>query len=79
MTAMLGDIRRALRSADPVDKAEVYGQLGLRLTYEPARKEVIARAQLGRSCSKVCPRGDTLDTYMPFAASTTIVLPGGEG
>ncbi|MBE1584544.1 hypothetical protein ACFPOI_43565 [Nonomuraea angiospora] len=79
MVATIGDIRRALRTADPQDKAEVYGELGLRLIYEPARNAVIAQAELGRSCTKVCPRGDTLDTYMTFAASTTLVLPGREG
>ncbi|MEV4575093.1 hypothetical protein AB0K16_17745 [Nonomuraea jabiensis] len=37
MVATIGDIRRALRTADPQDKAEVYGELGLRLTYEPPK------------------------------------------
>jgi site-specific DNA recombinase len=29
----LGDILAVLSDADPADKAEIYGQLGLRLTY----------------------------------------------
>lgn len=58
MVATIGDLRRALRNADPKDRAEVYGELGLRLIYEPARNAVIAQAQLGRSCTKMCPRGD---------------------
>ncbi|GII89254.1 hypothetical protein Ssi03_72440 [Sphaerisporangium siamense] len=64
MTTTLGDMRRPLRSADPQDKAQVYGRLGLRLTYEAGRRTVIARAELGRSCSKVCPRGD-LNPHAP--------------
>lgn len=31
----LGDIVAVLRDVDPDDKAEVYRQLGLRLTYQP--------------------------------------------
>ena len=29
----LGDVMRVLKDADPADKAEIYGQLGLTLTY----------------------------------------------
>jgi hypothetical protein len=64
MMIAIGDLRRALRSADPKDKGEVYGQLGLRLTYEPARNAVIAQAQLGRSCTKVCPRTERHRMHM---------------
>ncbi|MCG5220622.1 hypothetical protein [Streptosporangium sp. KLBMP 9127] len=56
MMTMLGDLRKLLRSADPRDKAEAYGGLGLHLTYEPAQKTVIARTEVGRSCSNACPR-----------------------
>ncbi|WP_206061002.1 recombinase family protein [Nonomuraea basaltis] len=59
MIRMLGDMRKVLRSADPQDKAEAYGRLGLRLTYDPGDKTVIAQAELGRSCTKVCPRTDS--------------------
>jgi hypothetical protein len=34
-----------LSEADPADKAEVYGQLGLTLTYDPAAKRVKAEAR----------------------------------
>ena len=64
MVSMIGDMRRVLRSADPEDKGKVYGELGLRLTYEPARNAVIAQAEPGRSCTKVCPRGD-LNPHAP--------------
>jgi hypothetical protein len=57
MASKLGDLRKLLHSADPQDKADVYEQLGLRMTYDPAQKTVMARAQLRRSCTKLCPRG----------------------
>jgi hypothetical protein len=40
-----------LRRANPADKAEVYRQLGLRLTYQPETQTVDVQAQIGR------PRG----------------------
>jgi hypothetical protein len=43
----LGDIVLALAEADPADKAEVYRQLGLRLTYHPDTQTVYAQADLG--------------------------------
>ena len=47
-----------LRDADPQDKAEIYSQLGLRLTYHPSPRTVSARAEPGRPCTKgSCPRG----------------------
>ena len=55
----LGDLIQVLRDADPADKAEVYSQLGLTLTYHPEDKRVIAEARpetimyVGK-----CPRGD---------------------
>jgi site-specific DNA recombinase len=53
-----------LRDADPQDKAEIYSQLGLRLTYHPSPRTVSARAEPGRPCTKgSCPRGD----LNPFA------------
>ena len=50
-------ITQALRNADPADKAQVYGRLGLTLTYHPNEKRVVAEA---RPASMVyvgaCPR-----------------------
>jgi hypothetical protein len=43
----LGNLLTVLHEADPADKAEVYRQLGLRLTYEPDTQTVRAEAQLG--------------------------------
>lgn len=60
----LGDISAVLRAAAPEDKAEVYRQLGLRLTYEPGRRLVRAEADIRPEGSKngwaggLCPRGD---------------------
>lgn len=42
----LGNIRHVLADADPDDQAEVYRQLGLRLTYHPAKRLVRAEAHL---------------------------------
>ena len=56
-----------LRDADPHDKAEIYSQLGLRLTYHPSPRTVSARAEPGRPCTKgSCPRGDC--TQKPMRA-----------
>ena len=42
-----------------LDKAAVYNQLGLRLTYQPDAKTVIADAQPSAIMYKtLCPRGD---------------------
>ncbi|WP_435155490.1 hypothetical protein, partial [Amycolatopsis sacchari] len=56
----LGDIRQALIDADPDDKAEVYRQLGLRLTYHPAKRTVRAETNLDPHSwgYGACPRGD---------------------
>ena len=59
MVTAISDVVTVLASADPADKAELYGQLGLRLTYNPGRRTVTARAEVGRICTKgSCPRGD---------------------
>jgi site-specific DNA recombinase len=42
----LSDLLAALRDADPADKAEIYSQLGLRLTYEPDGPEPIVRTEV---------------------------------
>jgi hypothetical protein len=50
ITALLGDIGdilTALADADPRDKAQVYRQLGLRLTYDPDTQTARAEIDLG--------------------------------
>ncbi|GHH75278.1 hypothetical protein GCM10018793_18220 [Streptomyces sulfonofaciens] len=46
MIKSLGPICDVLAAADPNDKAEVYQNLGLRLTYEPGKQLVRAKDQL---------------------------------
>jgi site-specific DNA recombinase len=55
--AMAG-IATILREADPTDKAEVYRQLGIKLTYKPGLRLIQAEASPSGSCTKVCPEGD---------------------
>jgi hypothetical protein len=46
LVAALGDILTVLAEADPADKAEVYRQLGLRLTYQPTTNTVRAEVNI---------------------------------
>jgi site-specific DNA recombinase len=41
----LADIARVLHDADPDDKAEIFRQLGLKLTYHPGRRLVQAQIE----------------------------------
>ncbi len=53
------DVLAVLRDADSRDKAELYSQLGLKLTYNPSARTIKARADLGEICTQLsCPRGD---------------------
>jgi site-specific DNA recombinase len=55
----LGDLMQVLKDADPADKAEIYGQLGLTLTYHPKEKRVVAEARPASIMYVgACPRGD---------------------
>ena len=59
LIAELGAIMQVLHDADPADKAEVYGRLGLTLTYHPNEKRVAAEARPGSIMYVgACPRGD---------------------
>lgn len=56
----LGDIVAVLRDADPDDKAEVYRQLGLRLTYQTETQTVRAAINLSAHRGQIiCVRGGT--------------------
>ena len=46
MIEALGDLRKVIENATPQDKARVYGQLGLRLTYTPGTKTIRAEMNL---------------------------------
>lgn len=60
MIEALDGIRTVLADADPQDKAEVYRQLGIQLTYEPGKRLVKAEVALdpGSWGYGLCPRGD---------------------
>ena len=54
----MGDLTAVLRPADRRTRAEVYQQLGLTLTYDPAVKRVKAEARPESiMCVRECPRG----------------------
>ena len=67
MVKALGDLMTVLSEADPADKAEGYGQLGLTLTYDPAARGVKTEAR-PESIMYVgtCPR--TEHTKIPMRA-----------
>jgi hypothetical protein len=48
----LGDLARVVRDADRGDKAEIYSQLGLTLTYQPERRLVEATIKPGLNMCK---------------------------
>lgn len=49
VVTVLGDILAVLRDADTADKAEIYSQIGLRLTYQPGQRIVRAEAHLDQT------------------------------
>jgi hypothetical protein len=51
MVNTLGGLLNALRHADPADKAEVYRELGVRLTYNHTEHTILAET---RPTSSVC-------------------------
>ncbi|RAO53898.1 hypothetical protein ONO86_01404 [Micromonospora noduli] len=60
LVTALGDTTTVLRNADPADKAEVYRQLGLRLTYRPETQTVRAAIDLSAHRGQIiCVRGAT--------------------
>ncbi|HEX7133310.1 MAG TPA: zinc ribbon domain-containing protein [Iamia sp.] len=49
----LGGMETVLAEAEPRDKAAIYASLGLRLTYQPDKRVVVATADLDRVLSRV--------------------------
>ncbi|GAA2899774.1 hypothetical protein Acy02nite_61020 [Actinoplanes cyaneus] len=45
LVGQLGDIFTVLDEADPADRAEVYQQLAIRLTYHPDKQKVRVQTQ----------------------------------
>jgi len=52
IVAALGDLARVVHDAEPADKAEIYTQLGLTLTYQPERRLVEATIKPGLNMCK---------------------------
>ena len=52
MVSSITDIIALLASADPADKAELYAQLGLRLTYNPGQRTVTPARKSGEYLRK---------------------------
>ena len=73
----LGDIVDALRDAEPEHKLDVYRNLGLRLTYDPETRTVLADIDLAtHRWASVRVRGSTPTNAQPPASlSATIALP----
>jgi hypothetical protein len=69
----LGNIRTVLTDAEPVDKAEVYRQLGLPLTYQPAQRLVRAETHLDPHSwgYGLCPRGDSTTTHTSSTSTSS--------
>jgi site-specific DNA recombinase len=55
----LADIARVLYDADPDDKAEIFRQLGLKLTYHPGRQLVQAQIEAPQHWYSDSVRGGT--------------------
>ncbi|WP_410816290.1 hypothetical protein [Micromonospora sp. 050-3] len=72
----LGDIVAVLRDADPDDKAEVYRQLGLRVTYQTETQTVRAAVDLSAHRGQIiCVRGATRTIAPPpMTLSATLKL-----
>jgi hypothetical protein len=62
----VGDIVTVIRHADPTDKAKVYQQLGLRLTFDPQSRTVRTAVDLGTDRgAMVGVRGPTRGIFTP--------------
>ncbi|MPZ28024.1 MAG: recombinase family protein [Micromonosporaceae bacterium] len=61
LVQQVGEVIEALRAADLADRAEVYQQLGLRLTYHPDQRKVRVQSQLAAhpGGESGCVRGGT--------------------
>jgi site-specific DNA recombinase len=67
----LGSILTVIRDADPLDKAQIYANIGLRLTYQPGTNTVAAEARPPATVYEgLCPRAD-LNPHAPKGTSTS--------
>ena len=65
----LADIALDLQDADPDDKAEIFRQLGLKLTYHPGRQLVEAQIEVPQHWQMESVRGPTAPNYQCVLAS----------
>ena len=72
--ASLRDLMSLLAAADPADKAQIYKQLGLALTYHPDSQTVRTEARPLPMYAGECPRGTQPGS--PVAAATHFGLRG---
>ena len=64
--AAIGDVTSVLATGNPADKAALYGQLGLALTYHPAAATVAVKARpLSIMYVKGCPRPESNQIPIP--------------
>jgi hypothetical protein len=79
----LSDLHAVVRDASPSDKAEIYKQLGLRLTYQPGQRIVQAQAALseGRYWAIESVRGgtDPVSPHCSISYNADIDLPQTDG
>ena len=64
----LGNLSAVVRTADPKSKADLYGRMGLRLTYRPDTRKVEAQIKPGlhHMCQRLVSEGG-LDSYVHAA------------
>jgi len=74
----LGDLGGVLADADPEQKAKVYADLGVTLTYRPAERVVAVEASPA-VCLSVCRRGVDDPMHTPGAVLRTEIALGSRG
>jgi hypothetical protein len=74
----LGDIRTVIADADPNDKARVYQELGLKLTYQPGKRTTRAEVVLDPWGCRLCPRPELISAPT-LVLRGELLLPGAEG
>jgi hypothetical protein len=57
MVESLGDVAQVLAEADPKEKAAVYADLGITLTYHPDQRKVVAEARPRIGVQKIVSEG----------------------
>lgn len=67
----LGDLVKVLQEADPVDKADIYPQIGLRLTYRPQKQLVEAQVIPGLHMCKSFVSEGGLEPPCPSLGTST--------